>query len=141
MSPCRRLARTHLRLRSSALRRCPAATSGLERIISAAASLAVVLGNVLLRRDVGQLSSDDHRLLPILLELVDFQQVALGIFRHRRITQLLEDLLGPVEQTGLQIVLSEFGQRLQLQVLRQIVPLDQTLMHANRALRFPAPTK
>ena len=44
--------------------------------------LAIIFGDLLVRRDIGQLGGNGNRLFPIFLQLVDFQQIMLGLFGH-----------------------------------------------------------
>jgi hypothetical protein len=141
MSPWRRLARTHFRLRSSAVCRYAAARSRRERNDLGRGEFAVVLGNLLVGSEVRQFRGDRDRLLPVLFKLIDLEQVALGAFGQFGVAQPVEGLLGAIEQACLEIVLSEFGQCLQFQIVLQILAFDKILVHPDGAVGLPATAK
>jgi hypothetical protein len=78
---------------------------------------------------------------PLLFLLVDFQQVFQRFLVAVRAAQLEEDFLGAIEQAGLEVVLAEFGQRVQALVRRQAIAFDQVLMDADGAVGFAAAAK
>jgi hypothetical protein len=78
---------------------------------------------------------------PVLLLLVDLEQVAPRRPGLRARLELLEHLLGTVEDAGLEVILAELGERHDLLLGAQIRALQQILVHADRAVVLAAPAK
>ena len=109
---------------------------GLDR-----GQLAVELGDLLLPRLPGLLlerPGDLDRPLPLLLLLVDLEQARERLQALRAVAQPREDLLGAVEEPGLQVVLAELEQRLDALLGGEVGALEQVLVHADRALVLAA---
>ena len=56
-----------------------------------------------------------------------------------RALQLGKQLLGTIEQAGLEIILCQFIERIEFLRIRQIFALDQVLVHANGTFNLAAP--
>ena len=106
--------------------------------------LAAEVGDLLLVRAAGhrlELAGDVDRLVPLLLLLVDLEQVLARERRLRARLELLEHLLGAVQDAGLEVVLAELGQRDQLLLRAQPGALEQVLVHADGAVILAAPAE
>jgi len=79
-----------------------------------------------------------QRACPVLFQLVDFEQRTARGSGVAGALQLLERLLGAVEDAGLEVVLAELEQRRQLLLLAQADPLEQVLVHADGAVVLAA---
>lgn len=79
---------------------------------------------------------DLDSLQPLLFDLIDLQKISLRILFKVSTEQLVEDFLGPVQQAGLQVVLTQFGQGLQTNSIVEIRQINQVLVHADSTLRF-----
>src|SRR5262245_21529780 len=106
--------------------------------------LATELGDLLLPRLAGFLLErprDVDCSVPLLLLLVNHEQMARRLEPLRPGAQSFEHLLSAVEQARLQIVLTELEHRLPALLLREIRTLQQILVHADRAVGLTAPSK
>ena len=74
---------------------------------------------------LGQGLRDLDRLGPVLLLLIDLEQIAQRDVVRPRATQALECSLGSVEQARLQKVLTELTERLQALVLAEVLAIDE----------------
>jgi hypothetical protein len=82
--------------------------------------LAAELGDFLLPEMIGMVGhgfGNGDSLGPFLFLLVDLQQVLQGFLVPLGAAQLDEDFFGAIEQTGLEVVLAEFGEGVQPLVL------------------------
>ena len=95
----------------------------------------------MLRGHIGQLARQFNRLQPLFFSLKNFQQTALGFIFKRGTNQFVENFLSPVKQTGLQIILPLFGERMQTNAIIEIGTIDQILVHADGALSLATPAK
>src|SRR6266545_4613290 len=103
----------------------------------ARSELAVEIRDFLLvrtSRNGFELLRDADRFLPVLFLLVDLEQEFERALGMRRTFELEEQLFGAVQEPGLQIILRKLVKRDALFFLAEIGPLDEVLMHANRAL-------
>src|SRR3954466_1310091 len=101
--------------------------------------LAVVLGEVA-RVRLHQLGHLDGA-VPILLLLVDLEEVAPRRGGLRAVLELPERLFGAVEDSGLEVVLAELGERDQLLLRAEARSVEEVLVHADRTVVLPAPAE
>src|SRR3954466_5309308 len=101
--------------------------------------LAVVLGEVA-RVRLHQLGHLDGA-VPILLLLVDLEEVAPRRCGLRAVLEFPERLFGAVEDSGLEVVLAELGKRDQLLLGAEAGSLEQVLVHADRTVVLAAPAE
>ena len=102
---------------------------------------AVILGHIALRSNFRQLAGNLDRLQPLFFDLIDLEQVALGFGVKRGAEQLVEHLLGPIQQAGLEVILGQFGEGMQTDLFIEIFPIDQVLVHADRPFGFTTATE
>src|SRR6185369_11334285 len=74
-------------------------------------------------------------------DLIDFQQVALGIRLETGTDQLVENFFGTVEQASLQIILAQLRQGVQADTILEITAIDQILVHADGTFGFAPPAE
>ena len=79
---------------------------------------------------VGQGLGHVDGLAPFLFLLVDLEQRAQRLLVARGAAQLQENFLGAIEQAGLEVVLAQFGQRMQALLVAQLVSVP------SRSTRF-----
>src|ERR1700716_1887662 len=134
-SPSCMLARTHLRFASSAASRWPRATSGRDCAASEAASSHRYCAT---SRERGAAEPRRNalrhldRASPILLLLVDLEQMQARRRGLLAVLELAEDFLGAVENSRLQVVLAELRHGHNFLLRGKIGPLQQVLVHADR---------
>ncbi len=90
---------------------------------------------------VGQLLRDIDGLAPFLFLLVDLEEKIQGRLVQTGAAQTEEDILGAVEQAGLEIIVPQFSQGLQARLIPQPLALDEVLMHADGPIGLAAAAK
>ena len=106
--------------------------------------LAVIVRDLLvpgLAQVRAELACHAYGLFPILFLLIDVEQCLQRSAAMRRVAQLDEHFLRTVEQSRLEIILSQFEQGGKPLLLAQIAAFEQILVHADRALGFAAAAK
>ena len=78
------------------------------------------------------------RFLPVLFLLEDFKQKLESLLLVLRALQFAKQFFGSVKQTGFQVVLREFVECGHFLLWREVGPVEQVLVHADRALHFAA---
>ena len=91
--------------------------------------------------DIGQFLGNGNGALPVLFQLVNFQKTALGFLVQIGTAQLLKNGFRTVKQSRFEKVLPQLGHGLQFEILRQIVTLDEVLVHTNGAFGLAPPAK
>ena len=91
-------------------------------------------------RRLGERQGGAPGLLPVLLLLVDVEQVAQCLDPvGRRADEVAIDVLGPVEHPRAEVVLGQLQVRLQPKIVGERGTGDEVLMEAYRAVDLPAP--
>src|SRR5205085_6924460 len=117
----------------------PAGAVGARACHLGGGELAVVLRE--LARFGADLARERDGARPVLLLLVDLEQMRARRRRLRALLELGEYLLGAVEDAGLEVVLAELGERDHFLIVGQSGALKQVLVHADRPVVLAAPAK
>ncbi len=100
---------------------------------------AAEFGNLFLPQVIGMIGQgfgNFYGLGPFFFLLVNFQQALQRFIIAHRAAQLEKNVFRAVEQAGLEVILSQFGQGMQALRRTQAFTFDQILVHADRTVRL-----